>query len=175
MGPHHQDAGGGKELALAAGERGGLAPEEVRDRDAGRNLRDALPDRLARLAEILRPECELGLHGGAHDLAGRVLEHRSDGQGDVAQPEVGRGPTVDPDRAVELARIGVRDEAVDRPDEGALATSRGSRDEQDLARVQGQIEVSQRRLRRSAVAEGELLDLQQRRGHARAARRLRRP
>ena len=100
---HHQDSGRRDELPLPAGQGRGLAALE------GADLRpvDDRPDPVADLGavdpEVLRAEGELGLDGRADDLLGRVLEHRPDRSGDLAEPQLGGRPARDPDRSGQLA------------------------------------------------------------------------
>ena len=75
---------------------------------------------------------------------------------------VARRPAVDPDDAGELSRIRVRDQAVDRADERALATARRAGDEDDLARLDGERDVPDGGLGGAPVAEGESGDVDQR-------------
>ena len=108
----HEDPGHGEQLPLAPGQRRGLAPEQRFDARLPRHLRDPGPDVGARGAQVFRPEGELGLDRGTHDLAGGVLEHRPDVQRDVAQLVLRCGRARNPDGPGQLARVGVRDPPV---------------------------------------------------------------
>ena len=77
--------------------------------------------------------------------------------------QFGRQAAVDLHESRELARIGVRDQAVDGPDERALAATRRTGHEDDLARDHGEVQVANGRLGRPAVAKREVLDLEERR------------
>ena len=126
---------------------------------ASETVADPAPDLLTRHAQVLRPEGHLRLDRRADDLLGRILEHRADRSGDVAQAFCSVVVRRRADGAAELAGIGMRNQAVDRPDEGALATARRTRDEQHLAGVDGQREVPEGGLRRPAIPKREPLDL----------------
>ena len=134
-GLHHQDPGHRQQLALAARQGRRLAAEEGLDPGAVGDVPDAVADLLARDAHVLRTERQLGLDRGPDDLLGRILEDGPDGPGDVAQLQLGRGPALDPNGAAELARVGVRDQAVDGADERALAAAGRPGDQEDLARA----------------------------------------
>ncbi|GIW20667.1 MAG: hypothetical protein KatS3mg065_0963 [Chloroflexota bacterium] len=138
VGLHHEDAGHGDELPLAPREGRRFAPDEVLDGRPACHRAQAAPDLGRREAKVLGAEGELRLDRRPDDLAGRVLEDGSDGPGDVAEPEFRRRTTPDAHRTVELARVGVGDEPVEGPDEGALAAARGSGDEGDRPRLDGQ-------------------------------------
>ena len=154
--PEHEDAGHREELALAAGQGRRLATEQVLDPGAGRHVADPLADLLARHAPVLGAEGELGLDHRADDLLGRILEDGADRGPDVAELQLGGRPARRPGPTpLELARVGVRDEAVDGPDERALAAARRTGDEDDLAGIDGQRDVADRRLGRPAVAVGQ--------------------
>ncbi len=163
-GLHHQDPGDGDELALPAGQGTRLAADQGLDARACCDVAEPRAHLVARRPEVLRPEGHLGLDGRADDLLARVLEHGPDGPCDVAQLQLGGRLTGDPDDALQLARIGVRDEPVDRPDERALAAARRAGDQDDLTRVDRQRHVADRRLGRPSIPEGEAVDRNQRFG-----------
>src|SRR6185436_12833297 len=119
-------------------------------------------------ADVLGTERELGRDRGRHDLLGRVLEDRPDMPRDIAQLQLGARPAFDPNDPGKLAGVGMWDEPVHCPDERALATARRAGDEQDLARMDGNGDVAERRLRGAPVPEREVLELDDRLGHRRS-------
>ena len=91
-GPHHQDPGHGEELSLAAGERARLAAEQWLDPGLGGDLAQSDQHLVPWHGQVLGPERQLGFDRRPDDLLGRVLEHRADGQRDVAQLQLGGRP-----------------------------------------------------------------------------------
>ena len=86
----HQDPGHGEQLSLAARQRARLATEQPVDAGLVGDLADPFADLLARDAEVLRPERQLRLDRRPDDLLGRVLQHRADRPGQIAQAQLPR-------------------------------------------------------------------------------------
>ena len=84
-GLEHQDAGHREELPLAAREGRRLPAQEHPDPGPVGHVAEAPADVLPLDAQVLGPEGELGLDGGADDLLGGILEDGPDVTGDVAQ------------------------------------------------------------------------------------------
>ena len=162
---HHQDPGGRDQLALAAGQSRGLAPGEIGDAGPIHDAANASHDLGPRDPEVLGAERELRLDGRAHDLLGRILKDGADGPCDLPELQPGRLLAGDTDDALEVARIGMRDQAVDCSDEGALAAPGRTRHEDHLAVIDGQRQVDDRGLRGTPVAEGQPVDGDERLGH----------
>src|SRR6185503_4574923 len=157
--PEHEDPRDSQELSLPTGQRAGLPTEELLDAGLLGDLTDPVPDLLPRHAEVLGAEGKLGLDGRTDDLLRWILQHRADRPSQIAKLQLGRRLPVDPDAALEIARVGMRDEPVDGADEGALAAPRRPGDEHDLAGYDGQGDVTDRRLGRPPIPEGEPGDL----------------
>ena len=160
---HHEDPGHREQLAFAAGQGRRLAAQDRLDAGSGGDLADPVPDLGPRDAHVLRTERQLRLHGGPDDLLGRILEDRAHGPGDVAQLQLGRGVTLHPHRAGELARVRVGDEPVDGADERALAAARRPGDQDHLPGRDRQRQVRDGRFGSAAIAVGQAVDLDQRR------------
>ena len=158
----HERTRDGHQLALAAGQRRRVPSLEVR----GPCLLDDGVDPRGDLglldAEVLGTEGELRIDRRTDDLFRRVLEHRAHRPGQVAQLRVGRRAAVDPNGAAQLARVRVRDEPVDGPNERALAAPGRTGDEQDLAPPDRQRDVADRRLRSPSIAKRQTVDGEQR-------------
>ena len=126
------------------------------------DLADTVADGLPGHGQVLRPEGELRLDRRADDLSRRVLQDGADDLRQVAQAELGHGVTFDADLASRCAVVGMRDEAVDTADERALAAARRSGHQEDLAGLDGQRDVPDRRLARATVGEREALHPEER-------------
>ena len=161
--PHHQDATHGHQLTLTARQRGRLPARQVSDAGPLEDLADPVADGLAGHGHVLGPEGQLRLDRRADDLSCRVLQDGADDLRQLPQAELGHGTTFDAHLASRCAVVGVRDEAVDAADERALAAARRPGHEEDLAGLDDQRDVADRRLAGTTVGEREVLHPQERR------------
>jgi hypothetical protein len=148
-------------LALAAGERVGLALEQRLEPEHGGRGLDASPDLLAGHAAALQAESEVVAH--VHVRIERVgLEHH----GDIAV--LGRDavhhPVVDP----QLAR-GDRLEPGDHAQGGRLAAAGRPEQDHELAVLDQQRHVLDRRGPRGLEAFGDAIEMDHRHGRLRSA------
>ena len=149
-------------LRLAARELVGGAFGEVLQLGPGDHATERLGDLGRRDAKVLRAERQLAAHGGGHELLARILEHGTHQSSQVAQPKLPRRAAVDANAPGHLASIRMRDQAVQRADEGALPTAGRAGHQEHLARLDAQREVADGRLRGAAVLKGEVVDLDDR-------------
>jgi hypothetical protein len=117
------------------------------------------PDVGGRRAEILEPEGDLVLDPAEHDLVLRVLEQRGHLVRKVGGPEATRVPAGHLDATLEAPAVEVRNEPRERTKERRLARARGAEERHDLARLDAERDVVQRRAVSAGVGEGEPLDL----------------
>ena len=137
----HERARDGHLLRLAARELVGGAFGEVLQLGPGDHATERLGDLRRRDAKVLRAERQLAAHGGGHELLARILEHGTHQSSQVAQPKLPRRAAVDANAPGHLASIRVRDQAVQRADEGALPTARRAGHQEHLAGLDAQREV----------------------------------
>ena len=137
-------------MRLPTGEMLGAHPPE--------RLEGADRDLERRHAEVLEPELELVLDAGHDDLVLGILEDGRDRPGQVARPCRPRLASSDLDPAGEAAAVEVRHEAGERAQERRL--SRPGRPEQtdELARLDLQRDVVQRRPPVAWIAIGQAID-----------------
>ena len=159
--------GHGQELLLAAGERRGLASDEVGD--AG--LRDDLanPSSGCRSA---RSRCSRDRTQARTRRSGRRSASRGPGAACPITRLISRSRSslvrrpCDAHGPVSLAAVRVRDQPVDRADERALAAAGRSGHQEHLARLDAEGQVANGWFGRAPVSEGQVVDLDQRRvGH----------
>ena len=168
----HERARDGHLLRLAARELVGGAFGEVLQLGPGDHATERLGDLGRRDAKVLGAKRQLAAHGGGHELLARILEHCTDQSSQVAQPKLPRRAAVDANAPGHLASIRMRDQAVQRADERALAAARRASHQEHLARLDAQRQVADGRLRGAAVLKGEVVDLDRssRRASVRRAR-----
>ena len=82
---HHQDPGDGEELALAAGQRGGLPAEQRLDAGRRGDRVDPAADLGSLDPEVLGSERQLRFDRRPDDLLGRILQDGPDDLGEVAE------------------------------------------------------------------------------------------
>ena len=132
---HHEDRRPREELPLAAREGRGLATQERLDAGLGGDLADALdasrdaecPGSPGRRRARPRPWPRRSAWPGPAAPCPRVRARSRSFRSVVARPSTRTTPDSSPG-------IGVRDQAVDGPDQRALAASRRTGDEDDLTR-----------------------------------------
>ena len=132
----------------------------------GSHLHQAAADLGPIDAKVLGPEGQLGRHGGGHQLAAGVLEHRPDHGGQALQRRDVRGQALDHHPTTQLAAVGVGDEPVQGTDQGRLAAARWAGHQEHFAGTDLERDVAQRRLGASLVPEREAFDDGDRIGHA---------
>ena len=154
-----QRAGDGDALLLAAGELAGIAVGLVGELDHLEQLAGALLALALGRAAQLQRERDVAQHGALLEQA-EVLEDHADGGAQLEQllaGEVGDIAPVDED----LARRGAL-EQVDAAHERGLARARGTDDAEDVAVVDGQVDVVERMvrgIRRCVIRFAQVLNL----------------
>ncbi len=114
-------------------------------------------DRLGRGADVLEPERDLGGDAPEDDLVLRILEDRRDRSGELGRPRAARVAAGDLDAALEAAAVEPRHEPGERAHERRLAGAGRAEQQHDLAALDLERDVAQRR-RRLRVREREPLD-----------------
>jgi hypothetical protein len=147
-------------LRLAAGERLGLAPGEVRD--ARQHQRLLRPQRdLGRVrGEVLQPERGLAIDPAEHDLGLRILEHEPGAAGDLAGAGHPRVESRGHHLAGELAPVEVGDQPERRAQQRRLAAARVAGEQHQLALGDLERHTVQRRRAAARVAVGDLVQRQ---------------
>ena len=144
-------------LQLAAGELGRLpAPEVERVHRIERAL-DPGPDLVRRDTEVLEAEGDLVRGDGHHHLVLGILEDRRDRAGQLGRARLPGVEPGDDDPALEATAVEVRHEPRERADQRRLARPGRAEQRHDLARLERQRHVSQRR-RSRRVREREAVD-----------------
>jgi len=161
----HQDPADREELSLAARQRERFATRQISDPGSVHHAADPIEDLRSGDAEVLRSERKLRFDRRSDDLLRGVLQDRPHRERDVSEAKVGGRAPVDADVPAQLARIRMRDQPVDRPDQGALAAARWAGDEENLASLNGERQVADRGFARPPVPERQTLDLEQRLAH----------
>ena len=144
-------------LQLAARELGDVPLGEVLRADRSERGVGARQDLLARRAEVLEPEGDLGLDARHHHLVLGVLEdgrHRPGQVGRVRAPGV---VPADDDASRKAAAVEVRHQPGEGPHEGRLPRARAPEQEDDLARLQLEVDAVERRPRGARVRERQPL------------------
>jgi len=144
-------------LQLAAGDLGHAAIAEPRDADCGERALDARQDRLRRRADILEPERDLGTDTAEDHLILRILEDRRDRSGELRRTRAARVAACDFDPALEPPAVEPRHEPGQRAQKGRLARAGGAEQQHDLAVLDLERDVVQRR-RRLRVRERKPVD-----------------
>ena len=144
-------------LQLAARELDRLPAPEVQRVDGLERALDARPDLGGRSAEVLEPERDLVRDDRHHDLVLRILEDRRDRPGELGRAGRPRVEAGDDDPAGEAAAVEVRHEPGQRPQQGRLAGAGGAEQRDDLAGLELERDVSQRRWG-GRIGEGEVDD-----------------
>ena len=144
-------------LKLAAGELRDAAAGEMRRADGRERGVRPREDLVRPGADVLEPERDLRLDLPEDDLILRILEDRRDGARERRRMRAARVAAGDLDAAAEGAAVEPRHEPAERAHERRLAGARRAEHEDDLAGVDPQRDVVERR-RRSRIGEGQPLD-----------------
>ncbi len=133
-------------LQLAAGQLARRALQQRRDAERQRGLLDAARHRRAAPAAVLERERQLGADG-AHDHLGLgILEQRAGDRGERGRAVLARVQPAAGELARERAAVEVRHEPGGRAQERRLARAGGAGQHDELARLDRQRHVAQRRL-----------------------------
>src|SRR5207342_676124 len=144
------DEGGGEgdALQLATGERVDGAAEQVRYGEGEGDLLDRAGAGAGPVAAHLQRQLDLGGDGGGDDLRLGVLGEVTDGAGQLARPGGEGVDAGDLDPALDLAAVEVRDEAAGGAQQGRLAASRATGEEDEFAGGELERDVPQGRVSR---------------------------
>jgi hypothetical protein len=115
------------------------------------------PDLARRSPEVLEPECDLVPRERHDDLILGVLEHAGDAVSEVRRASLARVQARHSNQAGESAAVEVRHEAGQHAEERRLARSGRPEHGDDLARLDRQRHVLERRLS-ARVRESQVLD-----------------
>ena len=159
--PHHQRARHRQQLLLSAGKPGRLTTREGPDSGALHHLADTPANLAAIEPQVLGTERQLPLHAGAHDLLGGILQHGPHEERDLPQAHLRCWTSLQAHASGQVSAIRVRDQAVDRPDQGALPTARWASHQEDLSRFEAHGEVAHSGLCGTSVSEREPFHLQE--------------
>ncbi len=117
----------------------------------------ARQDLLVGRAEVLQPEGDLGGDPRHHDLVLGVLEDRRDGSGQCGRVRAPRVEPGDHDPPGEAAAVEVRHEPGERAHERRLPGPGAPDEEDDLARLELEVDAVERRPLGARVRERQLL------------------
>ena len=120
-------------------------------------LLGALPEALGLDAQVLEAEGDLVRDARHHDLVLRILEQRRHRAGELGRPRRARVPAVDGDAALEAPAVEVRHEPGERAQEARLARAGRAEQRDELARLDGERDVHERR-QLARVRERDPLD-----------------
>ena len=134
-------------LQLAARELRDGTLREVLGTDRGKRRERARHDLRRRRAEVLEPERHLGEHARQHDLVLGLLEQRRDRAGELGRARRARVAAADDDAPGETAAVEVRHEPGERAQQRRLARARGAEQRDELARLDLERHVVERRPR----------------------------
>ena len=127
-------------LLLTTGKLGDAPVAQVGDAHSGERLVDPRGNLSLRHAEVLQAVEHLVFDHRRHHLRVDVLAHASDQAAYVRERRFARIDPVDADAAVEIAWVAVRDDAVDRVGERRLPAARGTRDADERAVGDGEVD-----------------------------------
>src|SRR5262249_31808397 len=114
--------------------------------DGRERVADARLDLVRRRADVLEPERDLGADVREDDLVLGVLEQRRHDTGELSRPVPPRVASGHIDPAREAAAVEVWDEPRESTQERRLPTPGRPEHDQELPRLDGQRDVTQRRL-----------------------------
>ena len=154
--PHGQQRGQRHALLGPAGQRVEAAWGFWAEAGGGACLRDPLDHLLRREAEVLEPERDLIVGLQHHELRLGILEQHADVPGQLRERRAARVTAADRQRAVLPVRVQrMRDQAVEAEREGALPGAARTEEEQTLALLPVEVEITERRSFPSDVPDGE--------------------
>ena len=136
-------------LELAAGQLVRRAVEQAGDAERERRLLHPARDRRLAPAAVLERERELGAHRAHHDLRLGVLEQRARDRGQLGRAVLARVEAARHEPPDELAAVEVRHEPGRRAQQRRLAGAGAAREDDELARLDPQRDVGERRPRRA--------------------------
>ena len=145
-------------LQLAARQLVRRAVEQPGDAERERGLLDATGDRRRPPAAILERERELRAHGPHHDLRLGVLEQRAGDGGQLGRAVVARVEAAGEQPPREHAAVEVRHEARRGAQQRRLARAGPAREHDELARLDAQGHVGQRRPRGARIGVGHAIE-----------------
>ena len=145
-------------LELAAGQLVRRAVEQPGDAERERGLLDPARDRRRAPAAVLERERELGAHRAHHDLRLGVLEQRAGDRGQLGRAVVARVEPAGEQPARELAAVEVRHEPGRGAQQRRLARPRPAGEDDELARLDAQRDVGQRRPRGARIRVGDVVE-----------------
>ena len=145
-------------LELAARELVRAPCREVERADGVERGLGARSDRVGGRRDVLEPERDLVEDACHHDLVVRVLEDGRHRPGEVGGTRAPRVETGDLHRALEPAAVKMRDEPCERAHQRRLARAGGTEHRDDLARLDAQGHVLERRRRGAGVGERQAVD-----------------
>jgi hypothetical protein len=144
-------------LELAAGQLRDGTVGEVRDVHGRERLQGARDDRGRRRSDVLQSERDLAHDAREHDLLLGVLEHGRDRSRELGGTSGTGVPSGDLDAPLEPPAVEMRDEAGERAKQRRLPRPRRAEQQHDLAGLDSQRDVAQRRLR-ARVRERQPVD-----------------
>ena len=145
-------------LELAARELVRRAVEQTADAERQRRLLDPARDRRRAPAAVLEREGELGAHAAHHHLRLGVLEQRAGDRRELRRAVLARVQPTGRQPPRELAAVEVRHEAGGGLQERRLPGARQARQDDELARLDRQRDVAQRRARGARVGVGHAVE-----------------
>ena len=158
-------------LLLAAGELVRRAIQQRVDAERERDLLDAARDRGGAVAAALERERELGAHRAHHQLRLGVLEEHAGERAEARRPVLAGVEAGERDATGEMPAVEVRHEAAGGPQQRRLAVAGEAREQAELARLDLDADVLERRRGDAGVGVADLLEAQQRRAHRSIPRR----
>ena len=153
-----EDRADGRALLLPAGQRRQRAVADVGEPEQVEHLLDPLAHHVGRQPQLLHAVGELLLQGVGHEAGERVLADDPDEVGELARRvRTGVAP-VDEHPAAQGAAGEVRDQAVDRAEQGRLAGAGGADRDAQLALGHDQVDLAQGRCRGARVGDADALE-----------------
>ena len=145
-------------LELAAGQLVRRAVEQPGDAERERRLLDPARDGRRAPAAVLERERQLRAHRAHHDLRLGVLEQRAGDGGQLGRAVVARVEAAGQQPPGELAAVEVRHEARGGAQQRRLARPRPAGEHDELARLDAQGHVGERRPRGAGIGVGDAVE-----------------
>ena len=159
LGVQRQHRGHGHLLLLAAGQAVDGAVAQISDAHGVKRLVHARGNLLTWHREVLQAVEDLVLHHRGHHLRVDVLAHTAHQPRQVGERGVHRVEALHRDRAVEIARIAVRNDAIDGVGERGLPAARRPGDADEAAIGNGERDVTHHGLDPFPIPKTELIEL----------------
>ena len=117
------------------------------------------PDLVRRRPDVLKAERDFVGDAPEDDLVLGVLKEHGDRAREIGRPEAPRVHAGDDDATLEPTAVEMRNETGERAQERRLARAGRAKHGHDLARLERERDIRERRLLRLGIREGEVLDL----------------